>query len=113
MISVYVTLASALLTSDCRNDTTIYPSAGALTRLQQRDELVSVLIAKKRNTYIQQLTKDTAVESGFYSYTDADGGKNNDVEKLLGVVETSYPVILNKIVNFQDLTDDEQASLSK
>lgn len=108
-ISVYVTLASALLTSDPKRHH--YLPKCYLDSFATENELVSVY-SKKRNTYIQQLTKDTAVESGFYSYTDADGGKNNDVEKLLGVVETSYPVILNKIVNFQDLTDDEQASLS-
>ncbi len=75
------------------------------------DKLLSVF-DKKKNEYRKQNPKDTAVERYYYSLKDDNGNMDHRIEKLFSQIETNSQQIIDRIINNENITEQEKADLS-
>lgn len=67
---------------------------------------------RKSKQHRRQQPENTAVNTHFYSFEDADGNRRYDVEHAFGVEEGKAAVIVKKLVDGQQLADQEIADFS-
>ena len=82
-----------------------------LERFSDTDHLLWVF-DRDRNEFRKQLPKDTAVQGYYYSFTDEDGNRRNDIEEFFSKVESETKPLLERIDRGELLSDEDKSTLS-
>jgi hypothetical protein len=59
-----------------------------------------------------QQPKDTAVQGYYYTFTDGNGKRRNDIEEFFSLIESQTKPILDRISQGKVITDDEKQAFS-
>jgi len=67
---------------------------------------------RQLNEFRKQTPINTAIEKDYYSFTDKNGEKNTNIEKILADVEGRIVPVINKIKSQEKINDDDKGIMS-
>ena len=67
---------------------------------------------RKTKEFRLQTPINTTLKSNYYTYEDSEGNKQTDIEQLLSQIEANAKNIFDKVINFENINQEEKEALS-